>query len=265
MKSNVVASLLVGAGLLATGSAFAVPALQIGVSGGMGGYLPYESSSTAPNEADTAITSGTALLAAGVYQNNNVKQLGGQYTGGKDWGQVAWKNGSLFPTVFNDRGAVLLASVPDGSLASALASLTVNGLFAFHGSEDTSYFQNNHDPVKDAISDFLFFDIGNFAKNADAVPDFTSGTGAADGEIKFLTLGGVEGLAWIHFDLMALENRKQGNKTLVTTLGNNPGSHDATVKPEEGTPPAHVPERATPFLIGLGLMGWWLRRRLQKA
>jgi hypothetical protein len=63
-------------------AAYAVPVLQVGApkAGGdcsTGPYAPYISSLTNPTETDTALTSGNTICVAGVYQNQNVLNLGG--------------------------------------------------------------------------------------------------------------------------------------------------------------------------------------------
>lgn len=244
---------------IAAGPASAVPTLQIGAPGGTGEgtYANYQPSTTNPTEEATAITSGGILYAAGVYGSNTLF-LGGQGASGDNWTTV----NSDLANIFNSQGAVLVVSVPDGTLATALASLKVNGLSAFYSHATESYFPNKHDPVKYDVSDFLFFNIGNFAKNDDVVPDFADETGKFDGEIKTLTVSGFGSLAWIHFDVMALETDRQGNTNIVTTLQNNPGSHDVTWKPDDGTPPQEqVPEPGPLSLVGLGLIGLWFTRR----
>ena len=192
------------------------------------------------------------------------KDAGGQYTGsagtGLDWSGVAWKSGNFFPTAFNDKGAVLMASVPNG----AVGSLTVNGFLPFYTST-TSLFPNNHAPTSDDISDFLFFDIGDFAKTG-TVPNFADETGSAVGQIKSLLIA-TSGFQWIHFDVMALVTTagKEGQPPvtgLLTSLDNNPGSKDVTWK-DSGGPPFGIPEPATPLLLGLGLMGLLLARRVR--
>ncbi len=169
----------------------------------------------------------------------------------------------------------LVVSVPDTTLTAALATLTVNGSSAFYSNTTDSFFPNNHDPVKSGISDFLFFDIGNFSKNLEVVPDFTTETGAANDEIKALTVSGFGSLAWAHFDVMALETSTQGRASIVTTIDNNHGSHDVTWKSASSSGGASsgkavgvVPEPGVLSLSSIGLLGQALlirqRRRHQK-
>jgi hypothetical protein len=244
------------AGLFTAAQAWAVPVLQIGAPAGPGDtgiYADYQTNTSNPTETDTAIISSGTILVAGVYQNNNVLSLGGQSTGNN------WSNFG-FPTVFNGHDAVLLVSVPEGSLGTALGNpLLVGGSTAFYSDATMSFFPNNHAPVQSGVSDFLFFDIGDFTKIAGAVPDFSTETGTADGQVKTITVSGFGSLAWAHFDVMALQTSTQGQTNIVTTLENNPGSHDVTWK--GGPPSQELPEPGTLALLGLGLLGFGVSRR----
>jgi hypothetical protein len=230
-------------------NAYAVPVLQVGApagSGDIGIYADYNDPPPPPVEEDTAITSGTSIYVAGVYQNK-VFNLGRQYGSGDDWSDFGR------PAEFDGKGAILLVSVPNGSSGS----ITVNGNAAFYSNLTEDYFPNNHAPLKDDISDFLFFDIGNFSKTIGLVPDFASETGTADGEIKTLAIS-VIGFEWVHFDVMALETIiKNGNAVteIVTNLENNPPSHDVTWKDDGGGGGGDVPEPSTIILLGAGLFG----------
>lgn len=248
-KSLAVICFLLVVGL--AGKAPAVLVLQVGAPGGMGdgAYADYQTASTRqPGEDDTAITTGSTLYVGGVFQNSKILQLGGQYIDGLGKGSN-WSSFHM-PIDFDGHGAILVAAVPDGTLNTALSSLKINGATAFYSSATESYFSNNHDPLKSNISDFLFFDIGNFGKDVE-VPDFDKETsGSKKGEIKILTLSGMGDLAWIHFDVMALET----NGKYQTTVSSNPGSHDVTWKGGSSAS-FPIPEPASLILVGLGLSG----------
>ena len=261
-------------------AAKAVPTLQVGAPAGIGDsgtYADYQVSTTNPTETDTAITGGNTILFAGVFGPNTLK-LGGQYIGAVD-GDGSRPDGLDYSGIdgnlgiFDDHDAIAVVSVAEGSLATALANLTIGGNSAFHSSLTLDgLFPNNHDPLKDLISDFLFFDIGNFANNQATVPDFcepgetgcTSDGTKKDGEIKSLAIAGTTGLDWIHFDVVALATDSQGQTRVRTSWEFNPPSHDVTWKTNGGTG-EELPEPSTLLLSALGLIGIGIygRRRRQ--
>lgn len=252
-------------GLLATTQAGAVPALQVGAPAGAGDaglYADYKANSTNPTENDTAITSGVTLLVAGVF-GPKTTALGRKDSTGPDWSAFSR------PNEFNGHGAILVVSVPDTTLAAALATLKVGDNFAFYSNEANDYFPNSHAPVQDAIADFLFFDIGNFSNISTVVPDFKTETDFANGEIKTLTITGFGSVSWSHFDVMALKTDNNG-----TSIAFNPGSHDLTDPPSGGGSSGQassgnpIPEPGMLALLSVGLLGQALlirqRRRHQK-
>ena len=227
----------------------AVPTLQVGAAAGpddTGAYADYLTSLSNPVESDTAQTSSNNILFAGAYGPTTVSL--GSATNYSDIDSIL--------SVFDGHGAIVVASVADGSLDAAKASLTLDGNLAFHTSDTLGgLFPNSHDPLHDRVSDFLFFDIGSFDELIE-IPDFASETPSNQlGEIKQVTLAGMDLLDWIHFDLMALEISEKG-QYLKTTWENNPGSHDVTWKP-----PVIVSEPSVLALLGLGLLGMGMVRR----
>jgi hypothetical protein len=260
--------LVVAAALLGgISAAHAVPVLQVGAPGGAGEgtYANYTGTLTDPPEKDTAVTSGNTIYVAGLYQSDSVVKLGSKYVGtsptpsGQDWTDLM----AGIPTIFDGKGAILVAMVADGSGASAASSLTINGALAFYSSDDENWLPNppgDHDPAKDAISDFLYFDLDDFDELV-CVPNFADETGCPGGklgEILTLTLSGQGSLDWIHFDAMALETSVDirggngPNSQIVTTTDDvgNPGSHDLTWK-NDRNPPDTIPEPGTVALLGM--------------
>jgi len=96
------------------------------------------------------VTSGSVIKVGAIYKNDKVLNIGGQFGAGEDWSDLG------LGSVFDGKGAVLLASVPDGFGSTAFSSLTINGSLAFTWDEADAFFPNNHAPLHDDVSDFLF-------------------------------------------------------------------------------------------------------------
>ena len=230
---------------------FAVPTLQLGAPGGPGEgtYADYQDDLSNPVETDTAVTSGSIIYAAATY-GSGVDLVGGQYNDSdENWSSFG------FDPVFDTAGAIIMATVPDGTLDSGY--LMINGAAAIYSTGELDDGFNvpnppsNHDPIKG--KDYLFFDLGDFHEVGE-VPNFDTESGSASGEIKELVID-TSGFEWIHFDLFALVSKEKGRDVQVKVTG-EPGSKDLT---KIGSVP--IPEPGTLLLLGSGVIGLLYNRK----
>ncbi|PKM12709.1 MAG: PEP-CTERM sorting domain-containing protein [Gammaproteobacteria bacterium HGW-Gammaproteobacteria-3] len=274
-KNNGFRLLLLSALMTVSIAVQAAPVLQVGApagSGDTGFYADVQANTTDPTETDTAITGGTTILFAGI--TDGLLKLGGQFSGtqgtGANYSTVGnGNNANPDRSIFdNQGGAIVFVTVAQGLGQSVFNNLTLNSVNAFAWQDAAEQlFPNSHAPVKDATSDFVFFNIGNFSGTT-AIPDFQDESlGNKTGEIKEVTLGGIlNTFEWLHFDIIALATDIQGQTTLRTTLDNNPGSHDVTFKNPDFNPPnpdpEPIPEPPMVWLLGASLLmlTGWLRK-----
>lgn len=244
----------------------AVPLLQIGAPAGAGDSGLYADYRTIGADEETAFTTGSHLLVAGIYPDDaggkTYLNLGGRFAGGSDWGAVDSQY-----SILNGMGAVLVVTVPVSTNGDIRIKTGDSSLFAAAGASSTNnLFANQHAPLNGDVK-YLYFDIGNFARLL-SVPNLDEEGNAADpdpggklGEIKdiYLDLTGYDG-TWAHFDVMALLTSDKRSE-IITGDVSNPNSHDVTV----GNGGEPVPEPGTLFLLGTGLLVVGLYRRKMRS
>jgi hypothetical protein len=122
----------------------------------------------------------------------------------------------------------LIMSVPDGQAGT----ITITGLYGTPDPGagvryDTLSFLpanfNNHYPLKDDVSDFIVFEIGDFANNPEDIYDYNADDGSitltnSTGEVKEYSVEAGD-FDWVHIDLYGFTGRKWEI---------NPASHDLT-------------------------------------
>jgi len=219
-----------------------------------------------PDNRVSSLTNVTLLLSVPDGQDGTINFIGGD---------TATLRTS--PVILDDPP---VGSFPPGDFYNPTATATKYTLEGFvnpTGFDDTGFLPvapddvanyNGHYPLQGKVSDFLIYDIGDFANdpfqlihnyNADPCdpdgvydpcnPDVSNTTG----ELKTFTVE-VSGFDWVHFDAYGLVTYIDGSST--SWEGDwkiNPGSHDVTFIPAPGA--------VLLGSVGIGVVGWLRRRK----
>jgi hypothetical protein len=240
------------AGMVFATGAFAVPTLQVYISGATAG--------TVGADQDTWFTGNSAfdLILVGAYGPHTSSIQYGTLVASVPQGQT----GSI--TV---NGATLLttqASNGSGNPAANADTDILTNVAGLDGYADKTFQPDNFDnhyPFQNNVSDFVLWDVGSFA-NAGAIHNYDADAGTitveGSGQEKTFAVS-ISGFDSVHFDMYAYETDLLGQTKLVNTWDLNPGSHDSTFG--HGTPVVPAPGALLLASIGVAAVGWLRKNR----
>jgi hypothetical protein len=240
MKKQICSSIVVG--LFLTTCVFAVPTLQVYISGATAGNVG--------GDEDTWFTGDSSfdLVLVGAYGSKTQSIQYGTLVASVPQGQT----GSI--TI---NGAPVLTTGTDTDILTNVAGLDGYATKSFQPDNFS-----NHYPFQSDVSDFVLFDVGSFS-NSGPVSNYNADGGvispnSGTGQEKTFDVS-ISGFDYVHFDMYALETNLLGQSRLVGTWQINPGSHDSAFK---RCPPV-VPAPGALLLssIGVGLVGWLRSRK----
>jgi hypothetical protein len=240
------------AGMILSTCAFAVPTLQVYISGATAG--------TVGADEDTWFTSNSSfdLVLVGAYGPKTTSIQYGTLVASVPQGQTGTitVNGATLLTTTGTNGPGNPAANADTDVLTNVAG--IDGYATKSFSPDNF---NNHYPFQNDVSDFVLYDVGSFS-NDGAVHNYDADSGditsAGSGQEKTFDVD-VSGFDSVHFDMYAYTTDAQGKTRLVSTWGINPGSHDSTFS--NGPPVVPAPGALLLASIGAGAVGWMRKCR----